>query len=96
MASALSSLSAVTTEDILAGFGVKLPSNRSAFYAKWMSLGYGVLSFGLVFVVERLGGILQVTLTLNGLIGGITLGLFLLAIFWKRANSPVRNMKKKT
>uniref|UniRef100_A0A182S9P3 Uncharacterized protein n=1 Tax=Anopheles maculatus TaxID=74869 RepID=A0A182S9P3_9DIPT len=49
--------------------------------------GFGLVSFGLVFVVERLGGILQATLTLNGLIGGVTLGLFSLGIFFRRANS---------
>jgi Na+/proline symporter len=37
--------------------------------------------------VERLGGILQATLTLNGLIGGVTLGLFSLGIFCKSANT---------
>lgn len=52
-----------------------------------MSLGYGVLSFGLVFIVEQLGGVLQVTLTLNGLIGGVTLGLFVLGIICKQANT---------
>lgn len=36
-----------------------------------------------------MGGILQVTLTLNGLLGGVTLGLFSLGIFFKRANSNV-------
>lgn len=51
-----------------------------------MSLGYGILSFMLVFLVEQLGGILQATLTLNGLIGGVTLGLFALGIFFKSAN----------
>lgn len=50
---------------------------------------FGVLSFGLVFVVERLGGILEVTLTLNGLIGGVTLGLFGLGILFARANMKV-------
>lgn len=50
---------------------------------------YGVLTFGLVFVVQNMGGILQVTLTLNGLLGGVTLGLFALGIFFKRANSTV-------
>lgn len=50
---------------------------------------FGILSFALVFLVEQLGGILQATLTLNGLIGGITLGLFSLGIFFKSANSKV-------
>lgn len=51
---------------------------------------YGMLSFALVFLVEQLGGILQATLTLNGLIGGVTLGLFSLGIFFKSANSKVQ------
>lgn len=55
-----------------------------------LSYSFGLVSFGLVFVVERLGGILQATLTLNGLIGGVTLGLFSLGIFFRRANSKVR------
>ncbi|XP_053689993.1 sodium-coupled monocarboxylate transporter 1 [Sabethes cyaneus] len=88
VAAALNSLSAVTCEDLLvSGFGVKIPAEKSQTYAKWMSLGYGVFSFGLVFVVERLGGILQATLTLNGLIGGVTLGLFALGMFFRNANS---------
>lgn len=46
-----------------------------------------MLSLALVFVVEQLGGVLQATLTLNGLIGGVTLGLFSLGIFFKSANA---------
>ncbi|XP_058457015.1 sodium-coupled monocarboxylate transporter 1 [Malaya genurostris] len=88
VAAALNSLSAVTCEDLLvSGLGMKIPPEKGAMYAKWMSLGYGVFSFGLVFVVERLGGILQATLTLNGLIGGVTLGLFALGLFFRNANS---------
>uniref|UniRef100_A0A182PZH6 Sodium/solute symporter n=1 Tax=Anopheles farauti TaxID=69004 RepID=A0A182PZH6_9DIPT len=88
VAAALNSLAAVTCEDLLvSGMEVKIPDGKGALYAKWMSLGFGLVSFGLVFVVERLGGILQATLTLNGLIGGVTLGLFSLGIFFRRANS---------
>ncbi|XP_029726154.1 sodium-coupled monocarboxylate transporter 1 [Aedes albopictus] len=88
VAAALNSLSAVTCEDLLVtGLGIKIPPKRASMYAKWMSLGYGIFSFGLVFVVERLGGILQATLTLNGLIGGVTLGLFSLGMFFRHANS---------
>lgn len=88
VAAALNSLSAVTCEDILvAGIGLKIPAEKAVKYGKWMSLGYGIFSFGLVFVVERLGGILQATLTLNGLIGGVTLGLFSLGILFRHANA---------
>jgi sodium-coupled monocarboxylate transporter 8/12 len=87
VAAALSSLSAVTLEDIIAsGFNVKIKPEKGAYYAKWMSLGYGLFSFALIFVVERLGGILQATLTLNGLVGGVMLGLFCLGIFFKKSN----------
>ncbi|XP_011199674.2 sodium-coupled monocarboxylate transporter 1 [Bactrocera dorsalis] len=88
VASALNSLSAVTCEDLLVnGMNIKITPDKGALYAKWMSLGYGILSFGLVFIVEKLGGVLQATLTLNGLIGGVTLGLFVLGIAFKRANT---------
>lgn len=86
VAACLSSLSAVTLEDICkSGFNVKILPQDATRYAKWMNFGYGVLSFGLIFVVEG-RGILQATLTLNGLIGGIALGLFSLGIFFKSAN----------
>ncbi|CAD7002630.1 unnamed protein product [Ceratitis capitata] len=88
VASALNSLSAVTCEDLLVnGMNIKITPDKGALYAKWMSLGYGIFSFGLVFIVEKLGGVLQATLTLNGLIGGVTLGLFVLGIAFKRANT---------
>ncbi|XP_034657136.1 sodium-coupled monocarboxylate transporter 1 [Drosophila subobscura] len=88
VASALNSLSAVTCEDLLVnGMNIKISPEKGATYAKWMSLGYGIASFGLVFIVEHLGGVLQATLTLNGLIGGVTLGLFVLGIACKQANT---------
>jgi Na+/proline symporter len=86
VAACLSSLSAVTLEDLcISGLNVKITPEKSTRYAKWLNFGYGILSFGLIFLVEG-KGILQATLTLNGLIGGIALGLFCLGIFFKRAN----------
>lgn len=49
---------------------------------------YGIFSFGLIFLIEG-RGILQATLTLNGLVGGILLGLFSLGIFFEKANAKV-------
>ena len=37
-----------------------IPARKGAIYAKWISVFFGVLSFALIFVVERLGGVLQV------------------------------------
>lgn len=86
VAACLSSLSAVTIEDlIVSGMNVKLTPTIRTTYAKWMNFGYGVFSFGLIFLIEG-RGVLQATLTLNGLIGGLLLGLFSLGIFFKNAN----------
>lgn len=86
VAACLSSLSAVTIEDLLiSGLNVKISAESGARYAKWMNFGYGVVSFCLIFLVEG-RSILQATLTLNGLIGGILLGLFSLGIFFQSAN----------
>lgn len=87
VAACLSSLSAVTIEDLLInGINMKIPAEQGARYAKFMNLAYGVISFGLIFLVEG-RGILQATLTLNGLVGGLLLGIFSLGVFFKRANS---------
>lgn len=86
VAACLSSLSAVTIEDLLInGINIKITPEKSTRYGKWMNFGYGVASFCLIFLVEG-RSILQATLTLNGLVGGILLGLFSLGIFFKKAN----------
>ncbi|KAI4465482.1 sodium-coupled monocarboxylate transporter [Holotrichia oblita] len=88
VASALNSLAAVTCEDFLQGvFGISLPESKGAFWAKCISIGYGALSFVLVFVVERLGSVLQIAISFNGMVGGVTLGLFSLGMFFPWANS---------
>lgn len=61
VASALNSLAAITFEDIFRGlFQMELTAKKGAVYARWISIFFGVLSFALVFVVERLGSVLQV------------------------------------
>lgn len=60
----------------------------SIFYFILFVRSYGIFSFGLIFLVEG-RGVLQATLTLNGLVGGVLLGLFSLGIFFKRANVKV-------
>ncbi|XP_012280964.1 sodium-coupled monocarboxylate transporter 1 [Orussus abietinus] len=88
VASALNSLAAITCEDVLQGLlGVELPARRGAFYAKWISVFFGAFSFVLVFIVERLGSVLEVALSFNGMVGGVTLGLFSLGMFVPWANA---------
>lgn len=66
VASALNSLAAITCEDIFQGlFKLDLPAKKGAIYARWISIFFGALSFALVFVVERLGSVLQVLMSLT-------------------------------
>ncbi|KZC04500.1 PREDICTED: sodium-coupled monocarboxylate transporter 1-like [Dufourea novaeangliae] len=88
VASALNSLAAITCEDILQGLlKINLPASKGAIYARWISIFFGAFSFALVFLVERLGSVLEVALSFNGMVGGITLGLFSLGMFVPWANA---------
>jgi hypothetical protein len=61
VASALNSLAAITCEDIVRGiFQKDLSASKGAIYARWISIFFGAFSFALIFVVERLGSVLQV------------------------------------
>jgi sodium-coupled monocarboxylate transporter 8/12 len=39
---------------------LELPDEKGAKIGKWISFAFGLLSFGLVFVVEQMGSVLQV------------------------------------
>ncbi len=55
--------------------------------ARWLTFGYGMLVMLLAFVVEKLGPLLEASNKAIGLVGGPLLGLFLLGILVRRANS---------
>ncbi|BET00498.1 Sodium:solute symporter family [Nesidiocoris tenuis] len=88
VAAAISSLAAVCIKDVFSSlFNMNIPDHKGATISKWLSLFFGLLSFALVFVVEQLGGVLQVALSFNGITGGVTLGLFTLGMFFPWANA---------
>ncbi|CAH0720819.1 unnamed protein product, partial [Brenthis ino] len=87
VASALNSLAAIACQDLVTGLlGISLPENKGAAIARWVCLGCGALSFALVFLVEKLGPVLQLALSFNGMTGGVTLGLFSLGMLFPWAN----------
>ncbi|KAL0275797.1 UNVERIFIED_CONTAM: hypothetical protein PYX00_003542 [Menopon gallinae] len=88
VAAALNSLAAVSVKDFLTGaFGISISESREAQAAKWLSITFGIISFGFVLLVEELGSVLQAALSFNGMIGGITLGMFSLGMFFPWANT---------
>ncbi|XP_053593740.1 sodium-coupled monocarboxylate transporter 1 [Microplitis demolitor] len=88
VASALNSLAALTCEDILQGIlNIQVPAKKGAAYARWISIFFGIFSFAFIFVIERLGSVLEVALSFNGMVGGVTLGMFSLGMFVPWANA---------
>ncbi|KAF9418433.1 hypothetical protein HW555_004721 [Spodoptera exigua] len=88
VASALNSLAAILCQDLATGLlGLTLPEQKGAAIARWVCLACGLVSFGLVFAVERLGPVLQLALSFNGMAGGVALGLFTLGMFFPWANA---------
>lgn len=94
VSAAVNSLSAVTLEDYIKPlyFYVKkhpLSDGKSTFLSKFIALLYGLLCIGVAFIAQLLGGVLQASLTIFGVVGGPLLGLFTLGMFVPRGNQRV-------
>lgn len=93
VSSCLNSLAAVTLEDYLKplylfimGRSLELPPSRSAVPTKVIAGVYGIICIGTAFLAQHVGGILQVSLTIFGIVGGPLLGLFTLGMSIIEAN----------
>lgn len=91
ISSAISSLTAVTLEDYLKPLLTKckykaLSSFQSSLYSKIISVFYGAICIMLAFLANTLGGLLQASLSILGIVGGPMLGIFILGMCGKIAN----------
>lgn len=89
VSSAVTSLAAVTLEDFVKPFcfGHRgLPDDKASRISKLLALFYGILCVILAYVAEHLGGILQASLTIFGVVGGPLLGVFSLGMLTRTAN----------
>lgn len=93
LSSCLNSLAAVTLEDYFKplykyfkGRPLEISSDRSAMPSKIITACYGLACLGLAFLVDRIGGILQASLVVFGVVGGPLLALFTLGMFIVTAN----------
>lgn len=93
VSTALNSLSAITLEDYFKNLYLLVkkkpfvPSeNDSAFTSKVLSTFFGFVCIGVAFLTQNLGGVLQASLTIFGVVGGPLLAVFTLGMFTKIAN----------
>ncbi|EDX07890.1 putative sodium-dependent multivitamin transporter [Drosophila simulans] len=91
ISSAVTSLSAVTLEDYLkplykAIFKRTLIDSKSTMPTKIVACIFGLLCIGLAFVAGSMGGVLQASLTIFGVVGGPLLAIFTLGVCTTRSN----------
>ncbi|XP_033107426.1 sodium-coupled monocarboxylate transporter 2-like isoform X2 [Anneissia japonica] len=91
VSSGLNSLAAVTLEDVIKPFQrgrnmAFLPDPTATLVTKILACCYGVVAIGMAFASSKLGPVLQVALSLLGVIGGPILGVYSLGLFFPWAN----------
>lgn len=91
ISAALNSLSAMTLEDYIKPMyfscsGNELSPKKSLIWGKVFAFLLGLASIALAFGAQYLGGVLQASLTIFGVVGGPLLGLFTLGMLCESAN----------
>ena len=88
VSSGLNALAGVCLTDCLQlGCGIKISEEKKTLATKLLALLFGILSFGIVFMVKYLPGVLQAAIGIFGMVGGPILGAFSLGMFVPFANS---------
>ncbi|KAI0242049.1 Sodium-dependent multivitamin transporter [Lamellibrachia satsuma] len=84
----LNSLAAVTLQDVVRHFWFPdMHEHRATIVSKCIAVGYGLFMMVLTYIASHLGGVLQAALGLFGMIGGPTLGLFILGMLFPWSNA---------
>ncbi|RZC38848.1 uncharacterized protein BDFB_000721 [Asbolus verrucosus] len=91
VSAAVNSLAAVTIEDYYKPlykriFNKSLSEKKIAVQSKLIALFFGFLCLAVAFLAQFLGGVLQASLTIFGVVGGPLLALFSLGMFTTTAN----------
>jgi len=87
VSSGLNSLAAVTLEDFVRPLVSPTMSDVSATrISKLLSIFYGLIAYGLVYLMANLNHLVEAVLSIFGLAGGPILGIFTLGMFFPWAN----------
>lgn len=80
VSSCLNSLAAVTIEDYMKPLYLYATKRPLEISPSIVAAFYGILCIGTAFLAQEIGGILQVSLTIFGVVGGPLLGIFTLGM----------------
>lgn len=93
VSTALNSLAALTLEDyfknvykLVTKNSLEISNINSALISKILATIYGALCIGVAFLTQNMTGVLQISLTIFGVVGGPLLGVFSLGMFTQVAN----------
>ncbi|XP_058447771.1 sodium-coupled monocarboxylate transporter 1-like isoform X2 [Malaya genurostris] len=92
LSSALNALAAITYEDFCKPyFGNTLSEAQIGFVLRGSVLLFGIVSVVFIYIVEHLGAVMQLTMTLSSTSGGPLLGLFVMGILmpWVTASGAL-------
>lgn len=88
MSTGLNSMAAVVLEDFYKSwFTHQLSPRQTNILMKMVVVVLGTMCVGLVFVVEKLGAVLQMSMSLSGVTHGASLGIFSMGLFLPWVNS---------
>ncbi|XP_077582887.1 sodium-coupled monocarboxylate transporter 1 [Stigmatopora nigra] len=87
VSSSINALVAVTVEDFIRPAFKNLTMKQTTWMNMGLSVVFGALCIGMAGVASQLGSVLQAALSIFGMLSGPLLGLYLLGMFFRTANS---------
>lgn len=89
LSSALNALAAIAFEDFCKPYFVSLSETQIAYILRGSVLLFGTISVIFIYIVEHLGAVMQLTMTLSSTAGGPLFGLFVMGILMPWVNATV-------
>ena len=89
VSSGVNALAASITEDYIRPWRPNLSNTQLTYVSKGTALATGLLAFAFVYIAEQMGSIFSAAVTLLGILGGPTLGIFICGQFFPWANTAV-------
>uniref|UniRef100_A0A3Q2X9B4 Solute carrier family 5 member 8, like n=1 Tax=Hippocampus comes TaxID=109280 RepID=A0A3Q2X9B4_HIPCM len=87
VSSSINALVAVTVEDFIRPVWKNLSVKQTTWLSMGLSVFFGALCIGMAGVASQMGSVLQAALSIFGMLSGPLLGLYLLGMLFRTANS---------